>query len=237
MRRLFVLLATAALGFAGLVAAQAATSMMVTPWTYYRGQTFGEGVHGTAVSQCSAAGLHLAKTEATSGDSSAGATIGGVSGHTLSGLGLDVLTGSHFSGGAPRFNVRTGTGDNDIHFYGAAAATAVSGAPAGYQRYTFDLTKDGAGNGGTGDKELTSINIVFDEQGGATIKNIVVNDNTLNCTVAVVATATPTPTPTASTRTLARTGGGGDGSSPSPLVLLLAGLVLLGGGALAFRRR
>ena len=239
MKRLLFALTMAALGLFAMTSAAFALSLSVTPWTYSHGANSGEGVFGNppVTSKCTAAGLTLIKSGATSDDSSAGATIGGVSGITLSDLGFDVLAGSHFSGGAPRFNVRTGTGDNDIHFYGAAAATAVSGAPAGYQRYTFDLTKDGAGNGGTGDKELTSINIVFDEQGGATIKNIVVNDNTLNCTVAVVATATPTPTPTASTRTLARTGGGGDGSSPSPLVLLLAGLVLLGGGALAFRRR
>jgi hypothetical protein len=241
MKRLVVALFMAALGMFAMTSAAFAVSLSVTPWTYSHGANSGEGVFGDppVTSKCSAAGLTLIKSGPTSDDSSAGATIGGVSGITLDDLGFDVLAGSHFSGGAPRFNVVTE--DEQTHFYGFSAATAQSGAPAGYQRYLFNLSAagDGSGNGGTGDKKVLSINIVFDEQGEATIKNIDVNDTTVNCVVAAVATPTPSPTaaptaaPTASTGQLAQTGGG----PQLPIGMLLgSGFLLIGLAAVAVRR-
>src|SRR5207249_10016984 len=177
MKRLVFALFMAALGVFAMTSAAFALSLSVTPWTYSHGANSGEGVFGNppVTSKCSAAGLTLIKSGATSDDSSAGATIGGVSGITLEALGFDVLAGSHFSGGAPRFNVVTE--DQQTHFYGFSAATAQSGAPAGYQRYRFDLdaSGDGSGNGGTGDKEVWSINVVLDDEGEAAVKHFGIN--------------------------------------------------------------
>src|SRR2546430_3395998 len=102
MKRLVFALTMAALGLFAMTTAAFALSLSVTPWTYSHGANSGEGVFGNppVTSKCTAAGLTLIKSGATSDDSSAGATIGGVSGITLSDLGFDVLTGSHFSGGA-----------------------------------------------------------------------------------------------------------------------------------------
>src|SRR2546423_12111077 len=169
MKRLLFALMMAALGLFAMTTAAFALSLSVTPWTYPHGANSGGGLldDPPVTSKCTAAGLTLIKSGATSDDSSAGATIGGVSGITLSYLGFDVLAGSHFSGGAPRFNVLTE--DQQTHFFGFSAATAQSGAPAGYQRYRFDLSAagDGSGNGGTGDKKVLSINVGLPEQGGA----------------------------------------------------------------------
>src|SRR5256714_11159089 len=102
MKRLLFALMMAALGLFAMTTAAFALSLSVTPWTYSHGANSGEGVFGNppVTSKCTAAGLTLIKSGATSDDSSAGATIGGVSGITLSELGLDVLACSHFSGGA-----------------------------------------------------------------------------------------------------------------------------------------
>ena len=242
MKRLLFALTMAALGLFAMTSAAFALSLSVTPWTYSHGANSGEGVFGNppVTSKCTAAGLTLIKSGATSDDSSAGATIGGVSGITLSDLGFDLLAGSHFSGGAPRFNVLTE--DQQTHFFGFSAATAQSGAPAGYQRYRFDLSAagDGSGNGGTGDKKVLSINVVFDEQGEATVKNFDVNGTLANCVAAVVTTQTPAPTaaataaPTASTGQLAQTGGG----AQFPIGMLLgSGFLLIGLAAIAVRRQ
>src|SRR5438128_6448765 len=235
MKRLVFALFMAALGVFAMTSAAFALSLSVTPWTYSHGVNSGEGVFGDppVTSKCSAAGLTLIKSGPTTDDSAAGATIGGVSGITLNDLGFDVLAGSHFSGGAPRFNVVTE--DQQTHFYGFSAATAQSGAPTGYQRYRFDLSAagDGSGNGGVGDKKVLSINIVFDEQGEATLKNFDVNDTTVNCVVAAVVTsptAAPTAAPTASTGRLAQTGGG----PQLPIGMLLGtGFLLIGLAAVA----
>src|SRR5256885_16495446 len=101
MKRLLFALTMAALGLFAMTTAAFALSLSVTPWTYSHGANSGEGVFGNppVTSKCTAAGLTLIKSGATSDDSSAGATIGGVSGITLSDLGFDVLAGSHLSGG------------------------------------------------------------------------------------------------------------------------------------------
>src|SRR5256714_11242440 len=170
MKRLLFALMMAALGLFAMTTAAFALSLSVTPWTYPHGANSGEGVFGNppVTSKCTAAGLTLIKSGATSDDSSAGATIGGVSGITLSDLGFDVLAGSHFSGGAPRFNVLTE--DQQTHFFGFSAATAQSGAPAGYQRYRFDLSAagDGSGNGGGGWQKGVWVNRgVYQDRAGA----------------------------------------------------------------------
>jgi len=242
MKRLVFALFMAALGVFAMTSAAFALSLSVTPWTYSHGANSGEGVFGNppVTSKCSAAGLTLIKSGATSDDSSAGATIGGVSGITLEALGFDVLAGSHFSGGAPRYNVVTE--DQQTHFFGASAAVPDDSGPAGYQRYLFklDASGDGSGNGGVEEKKVLAINVVFDEQGEATLKNFNISGTLVNCVVAVAttptpaATAAPTAAPTASTGQLAQTGGG----AQLPLGIILgSGFLLVGLAALAVRRR
>src|SRR5438128_8403585 len=162
MKRLVFALFMAALGVFAMTSAAFALSLSAPPSTYSHAATSGEGVFGDppVTSKCSAAGLTLIKSGPTTDASAAGATIGGVSGITLNDLGFDVLAGSHFSGGAPRFNVVTE--DQQTHFYGFSAATEQSGAPHGYQRYRVELSAagDGIGNGDVDDKRMIPINVV-----------------------------------------------------------------------------
>src|SRR2546430_13365685 len=129
MKRLLFALTMAALGLFAMTTAAFALSLSVTPWTYSHGANSGEGVFGDppVTSKCTAAGLTLIKSGATSDDSSAGATIGGVSGITLSDLGFDVLAGSHFSGGGAPLNLPTPTPQTPLFRFSAGAAQL--GAP------------------------------------------------------------------------------------------------------------
>src|SRR5438477_4618916 len=120
MKRLLFALTMAALGLFAMTSAAFALSLSVTPWTYSHGANSGEGVFGNppVTSKCTAAGLTLIKSGATSDDSSAGATIGGVSGITLSDLGFDVLAGEESSLVAPdliRVKDRKSTRLNSSH--------------------------------------------------------------------------------------------------------------------------
>src|SRR5256714_15066277 len=134
MKRLLFALMMAALGLFAMTTAAFALSLSVTPWTYSHGANSGEGVFGNppVTSKCTAAGLTLIKSGATSDDSSAGATIGGVSGITLSDLGFDVLTGSHFSGGGAPFHGQTAY--PQAPFFGLPAAAARAGGSRAPQR-------------------------------------------------------------------------------------------------------
>jgi hypothetical protein len=82
-------------------------------------------------------GLLLVKTGPTNNDASAGATLEGVRGITLTELGYDIRKpvdpfdprGSHCGAGAPRFNVTTS--DNVLHFVGCASPPPVQQPPPG----------------------------------------------------------------------------------------------------------
>ena len=95
MKRLLFALTMAALGLFAMTSAAFALSLSVTPWTYSHGASSGEGVFGDppVTSKCTAAGLTLIKSGATSDDSAAGATIGGANGGALTELGFDLAAG------------------------------------------------------------------------------------------------------------------------------------------------
>jgi hypothetical protein len=245
MKRVLFALSIATLGLVVWAsAATAALSLSVTPWTYSHGANSGEGVFGNppVTSKCTAAGLTLIKTGATSDDSAAGATIGGVAGIALTELGFDLAAGGVYEDG-PRFNVVTSDEEpGTYHAYNITySASPVAGAPAGYQRYRMDLAKSGIDTSSTGGKTVVSINVVFDNHGEVTLKNFDVNGVLANCVPTAVATASPsvaaTAAPTAAATTaprLATTGGGGIPLLPFGVgvALLLAGLA-----GVAMRRR
>lgn len=72
--------------------------------------------------------LFLQKNGPTADCSSAGATIEGVTGITLTEIGWDVRDDGHCGAGAPRFNVTTS--DNVLHFIGCSSPPPVTSAPA-----------------------------------------------------------------------------------------------------------
>jgi hypothetical protein len=128
-------------------------------------------------------GLLVAKTGSTPTCSSAGLVVRSLdpipvgAGTTL---GYDVRRGSHCSGGAPRFNVRTEEGG--FYFVGACTQSYATSSPApqdptGWTRVRFDLMGAGIPDGHT----VSSVSIVFDEgtdtgDGLAVIDNIQVGD-------------------------------------------------------------
>ena len=245
MRRLLVIpAAIAALAFGTIPVL--ATSFTVSPWAYACGKTTSgnpataadtpdsngcsaDDTAGTVAAAYSGGVLALSKNgDTVKTNASSGATIGGLT--TLTAASFDVV--GYCGAGAPRLNVVTT--DGDLHFFGCAANNK-SG------HVSFDLTAAGDGNaandahgGGVVGKGVKSIDIVMDEVGASTLRNL-----SFSGTAAVTATPTPTPTtqattaPTTTTPRLAQTGGG------LPVVPLALGfaLVLMGYSALAWRRR
>lgn len=116
-------------------------------------------------------GLYLAKDGPTATNAAAFAQIDGVAGIKLTELGYDVKDGGHCSGGAPRFNV---TASDGFHFVGACTNGTVTGIPAaGWTTYRFSDAQ--AFPPIDPNATVSSIAIVFDEQGSVVIDNIDVN--------------------------------------------------------------
>ena len=116
-------------------------------------------------------GLYLAKNGPTATNAAAFASIDGVEGIKLTELGYDVKDDGHCSGGAPRFNV---TASDGFHFVGACTNGTPSGTPApGWTRYRFSNAQ--AFPPITPGAVVSSIAIVFDEEGSVVIDNIDVN--------------------------------------------------------------
>ena len=106
-------------------------------------------------------GLLLSKNGPLEDCSSAGATITGVAGMTITELGFDFRNGTHCGGGAPRFNVVATDG---FHFVGNCSVGTVTPAPqdpAAWSRLRFSPAQAfppiAAG------AKIKSIEIVFDE--------------------------------------------------------------------------
>jgi len=246
MKRLVMIgSAIAALAW-GSVAAYASTATITTvsPWAYACGHTtFGNpatkadtpntggcpanDTAGTATAALVNGTLTLSKlcgdataAKCTADDLASGATVKGLT--TLTAASWDLGEGSYCGAGAPRLNVVTS--DGKTHFFGCAANKS-----GNHVSFKFDAAGDGSSNGGIVGKTVTSIDIVQDETGTAILTN-------LSFTGTAAVTATPTPTATPTTPTLATTGGGVP-IWPIGLVLSVLGLVVLGLGGLAIRRR
>lgn len=126
---------------------------------------------GTDLSDNFVAGLLLAKSGLTTQDASAGISLTGVRGITLTELGYDIRkntsrladNGSHCGAGAPRFNVTTT--DGMIHFIGCnspAATTEIDGID--WIRLRWIATMTGLNAFPTPvTSPVASISIVFDE--------------------------------------------------------------------------
>jgi len=194
-----IALSAAALGIAGLVMAVAmpwaagagatpTSSFSLTPWTYVGaagdcGVGTPAGTPGNVVSQWDyttgnpSPSLYLQKSAPTTDCSSAGATVNGVSGITLTELNFDYKTGEYCGAGAPRFNVVTS--DNVTHFFGCASGTQTT-TTNGYTHVVFSPTNPAQAfpviAPGT---TVQTIDIVFDEQGSTHIDNISVNDQVI----------------------------------------------------------
>jgi hypothetical protein len=116
--------------------------------------------------------LFLAKNVATTDCSSAGATVNGVSGITLTELNFDVK--GYCGAGAPRFNVVTS--DGATHFFGCASGTQTP-TGNGFTHVVFSPTNPAQAfpviAPGT---TVRSIELILDEQGQAFIDNVSIND-------------------------------------------------------------
>jgi hypothetical protein len=180
-----------------------ATIYSVTPWTFVGAAgdcgtdspagsaTFGSGANvvsrwtkDTSLSGNPGPVLYLQKFAPTTDCSSAGATINGVDGLTnLTELNFDYYsanTSEHCGAGAPRFNVVTT--DGTTHFLGCSAGTT-SPAADGWTHVVFDptnATSTQAYPAITSDEIVSSIDIVFDEQGFVHLDNISVNNTVID---------------------------------------------------------
>jgi hypothetical protein len=173
----------------GLVAsvggASAATTYTLTPWTYVGaagdcGTDYPAGTPGGVVSKWDnttgnpSPSLLLEKNVPTTDCSSAGATINGVEGITLTELNFDYKTGTYCGAGAPRFNVEASDGS---HFMGGCSNGTQTDLGNGWTHVVIDPTNPAqAFPVMAPDATVNSIDIVFDEQGSTNIDNISVND-------------------------------------------------------------
>lgn len=159
----------------------AATTYTLTPWTFVGTASQCGGTAGTPGNVVSrwdsttgnpAPSLLLAKSAPTTDCSSAGATVNGVSGITLTELNFDV--NGYCGAGAPRFNVVTS--DNVTHFFGCVYGTHTTLANG----WTHVVFTPGQGlpaiAPGT---TVQSINLVQDEQGTTHLDNISINDQVI----------------------------------------------------------
>ena len=116
-------------------------------------------------------GLYMAKDGPTPTNAAAYAVIDGVEGIKLTELGYDVKDGGHCSGGAPRFNVQASDG---FHFVGACTNGTPTGSPApGWTRFRFSDAQ--AFPPISPAATISSITVLFDEEGSVVIDNIDVN--------------------------------------------------------------
>jgi hypothetical protein len=167
-------------------AASAATTYTVTPWTFVGaagdcGPGYPAGTPGGVVSAWDnstgnpSPSLRLEKNVATTDCSSAGATVNGVNGITLTELNFDYK--GYCGAGAPRFNVVTS--DNVTHFFGCASGTA-SPTGNGFTHVVFDPTNPTQAfpviAPGT---TVSSIDIVQDETGQVNLDNISINNQVI----------------------------------------------------------
>src|SRR3954454_15056434 len=147
----------------------AATTYTLTPWTYVGkagdcGTGYPAGTPGNVISRWDpttgnpAPSLLLTKNAPTTDCSSAGATVNGVSGITLTELNFDYQ--GYCGAGAPRFNVATT--DNITHFFGCASGTKTP-TTNGYTHVVFTPAQGFPPV--TATETVQSINLVQDEQG------------------------------------------------------------------------
>ena len=164
MKRLItIVVATAALAFAGTAAAA------LQPWTFVNAGETCAGVSSTFNNGV----LHLAKPCTTATNASAGATITGVNGQTFSSASFTLASAAQCQGGSPRFNVTTSV---KTYFLGCNNVTPTINAD-GTATYTFTAATIAAGGNqvevptGT----ISSVNIVLDVQGSADLSKITFN--------------------------------------------------------------
>jgi hypothetical protein len=164
----------------------AATTYSLTPFTFVGaagdcGAGSPAGTPGGVVAKFDnttgnpAPSLLLAKNVPTTDCSSAGATVNGVSGITLTELNFDVM--GYCGAGAPRFNVVTS--DNVTHFFGCASGTQTS-LGNGWTHVVFSPTNPAQAfpviAPGT---TVKSIELIQDEQGTTHLDNISINNQVI----------------------------------------------------------
>ena len=167
MLRSLRLLPVLALALAGTAVAAAPSGFKAKPWTYDPDRTGTVDSRWIANAGVTDHGLFLQKAATTPTNASAGATIEGVEGITLTELGFDYRNDGHCGAGAPRFNVYTTAGT--YFFFGCAYGvhTPVPGN-AGWTRARFGNADAFAADGvtafpGFGTAVVTGIDVVFDE--------------------------------------------------------------------------
>lgn len=166
--------------------AAAATTYSLSPFTFVGaagdcGAGYPAGTPGGVVARFDnttgnpAPSLLLAKNVPTTDCSSAGATVNGVSGITLTELNFDVM--GYCGAGAPRFNVVTS--DNVTHFFGCASGTQTP-TTNGYTHVVFDPSNPAQAfpviAPGT---TVKSIQLIQDEQGTTHLDNISINNQVI----------------------------------------------------------
>lgn len=114
-------------------------------------------------------GLELVKNAATEIPVSAGAEFKGLEGQTLTKLSFDVKTTEVCGAGSPRFNVYTV--EEGLGYFGCAYGSKEN-LGNGWTRVTF--TSDVVGGVGFG-HTISGVEIMRDEQGTSTLRNISVN--------------------------------------------------------------
>ena len=161
----------------------AATTYTLTPFTFVGkagdcGPGYPAGTPGGVVARFDnttgnpAPSLLLAKNVPTTDCSSAGATVNGVAGITLTELNFDVM--GYCGAGAPRFNVVTS--DNVRHFFGCADGTQTS-LGNGWTHVVFTPAQGvPAIIPGT---TVKSIELIQDEQGTTHLDNISINNQVI----------------------------------------------------------
>jgi hypothetical protein len=190
MRRIIGILAAPSLLLLAFAAPSFAadTQMKAVPFTYDPGHT---GIivsawqphTGLADAGASDHGLVLQKNGPTTTNAAAGAVITGAEGQTaVSGpsFGWEYPTGTYCGAGAPRFNVVTS--DGVTHFLGGCAnATQTADlANPGWTIVRIDPTNPSqAFPIITPTETISSVAVLFDEQGQTVLDNILVNDNPL----------------------------------------------------------
>jgi hypothetical protein len=190
MRRVIGVLAAASSLLLGLAAPSFAADvkMKAVPFTYDPDHT---GIivsawqphTGLADAGGSDHGLVLQKNGPTTTNAAAGAVITGAEGQTaVSGpsFGWEYQTGTYCGAGAPRFNVVTS--DGVLHFLGGCANSTQTAdlANPGWTQVTIDPTNPSqAFPVITPTETISSVAVVFDEQGRTVLDNILVNDNPL----------------------------------------------------------
>jgi hypothetical protein len=180
----FLAISGAAMGVTGLLvalamplAAKAAPpTFSLSPWTFVgaAGECGADSPPGTASAVVSkwdsstgnpSPSLFLQKNAPTADCSSAGATVNGVTGITLSELNFqyDNANGGHCGAGAPRYNVVTN--DNVTHFFGCASGTqTVDPSNSAWTDVSWDPTNPAqAFPVITAGETVQSIDLVFDE--------------------------------------------------------------------------